>query len=66
MVGAGLVVLLLLFLNGLLADLPQTALAAVVITAALSLTDLRTNGRRWVFRSMAPMSANAPAEDAGA
>jgi high affinity sulfate transporter 1 len=40
-VGAGIVVLLLLFLNGLLADLPQTALAAVVITAALSLTDLR-------------------------
>ncbi len=40
-VGAGLVILLLLFLNGLLADLPQTALAAVVITAALSLTDLR-------------------------
>jgi MFS superfamily sulfate permease-like transporter len=39
-VGAGLVILLLLFLNGLLADLPQTALAAVVITAALSLTDL--------------------------
>ncbi len=39
-VGAGLVLLLLLFLNGLLADLPQTALAAVVITAALSLTDL--------------------------
>ena len=38
--GAGLVILLLLFLNGLLADLPQTALAAVVITAALSLTDL--------------------------
>ena len=41
-VGAGLVVLLLLFLNGLLADLPQTALAAVVITAALSLTDVRS------------------------
>ena len=40
LVGAGLVVLLLLFLNGLLADLPQTALAAVVITAALSLVDL--------------------------
>ena len=39
-VGAVLVVLLLLFFNGLLADLPQTALAAVVITAALSLTDL--------------------------
>jgi len=39
-VGAGLVVVLLLFLNSLLADLPQTALAAVVITAALSLMDL--------------------------
>ncbi len=38
-VGAGLVVVLLLFLNSLLADLPQTALAAVVITAALSLMD---------------------------
>jgi MFS superfamily sulfate permease-like transporter len=41
LVGAGLVAVLLLFLNGLLADLPQTALAAVVITAALSLVDLR-------------------------
>jgi high affinity sulfate transporter 1 len=41
LVGAGLVAILLLFLNGLLADLPQTALAAVVITAALSLMDLR-------------------------
>jgi high affinity sulfate transporter 1 len=41
LVGAGLVAALLLFLNGLLADLPQTALAAVVITAALSLLDLR-------------------------
>lgn len=40
LVGAGLVAVLLLFLNGLLADLPQTALAAVVITAALSLADL--------------------------
>ena len=38
-VGAGLVAVLLLFLNSLLADLPQTALAAVVITAALSLMD---------------------------
>src|SRR5699024_5237454 len=40
LVGAGLVALLLLVFNGLLADLPQTALAAVVITAALSLMDL--------------------------
>ena len=35
-----LVVVLLLFLNSLLADLPQTALAAIVIVAALSLMDL--------------------------
>jgi high affinity sulfate transporter 1 len=40
-VGAGLVALLLLFLNSLLADLPQSALAGVVIAAALSLTNLR-------------------------
>jgi high affinity sulfate transporter 1 len=39
-VGAALVVVLLLFLNSLLADLPQTALAAVVIVAALSLMDV--------------------------
>jgi MFS superfamily sulfate permease-like transporter len=39
LVGAGLVLILLLFLNGLLADLPQTTLAAVVIVAALSLMD---------------------------
>jgi MFS superfamily sulfate permease-like transporter len=39
-VGAALVVVLLLFLNGLLADLPQTALAAVVIVAARSLADV--------------------------
>lgn len=40
LVGAGLVVVLLLFLGSLLADLPQTTLAAVVIVAALSLMDL--------------------------
>jgi hypothetical protein len=40
LVGAGLVAVLLLFINGLLADLPQTALASVVITTALSLMDL--------------------------
>ena len=39
-VGAALVALLLLFFSSLLADLPQTALAAVVIAAALSLADL--------------------------
>lgn len=40
LVGAGLVAVLLLFLNSLLSGLPQTALAAVVIVAALSLMDL--------------------------
>lgn len=40
-VGAGLLVLLLLFFNSLLADLPQSALAAVVIAAALSLVNVR-------------------------
>lgn len=40
-IGAGLVAVLLLFLNSLLADLPQSALAGVVIAAALSLTNVR-------------------------
>ena len=40
LVGAGVVVVLLLFLPSLLADLPQSALAAVVIAAALSLVNL--------------------------
>ena len=41
LVGAGILVVLLLFFNSLLADLPQSALAAVVIAAALSLVNLR-------------------------
>src|SRR5262249_32977950 len=40
-IGAGVVVILLLFLNSLLSDLPQSALAGVVIAAALSLMNLR-------------------------
>jgi high affinity sulfate transporter 1 len=40
LVGAGIVALLLLVFNDLLANLPQTALAAVVIAAALSLVDV--------------------------
>jgi MFS superfamily sulfate permease-like transporter len=40
LVGAGVVVLLLVLFNSLLADLPQAALAAVVIAAALSLIDV--------------------------
>ena len=53
LVGAGVVAILLLFLNGLLADLPQTALAAVVITAALSLMDLEALARYWRVRRTA-------------
>ena len=40
LVGASVVVLLLLVFNSLLADLPQSALAAVVIAAAFSLMDV--------------------------
>ena len=40
LIGAGVVALLLLVFNSLLADLPQTALAAVVIAAATSLMDV--------------------------
>lgn len=40
LVGAGVVVLLLLFRPSLLADLPQSALAAVVIAAAFSLVNV--------------------------
>ncbi len=39
-VGAALVAILLLFLNSLLSDLPQAALAGVVIAAALSLANI--------------------------
>jgi high affinity sulfate transporter 1 len=53
LVGAGLVAVLLLFLNSLLADLPQTALAAVVITAALSLMDLAVLRRYFRVRKSA-------------
>ncbi len=52
-VGAALVAVLLLFLNSLLADLPQTALAAVVIVAALSLMDLPALRRYLVVRRSA-------------
>jgi high affinity sulfate transporter 1 len=52
-VGAGLVVVLLVFLNSLLAALPQTVLAAVVIGAAISLTDLGSLRRYWQVRRTA-------------
>ncbi len=40
LVGAGVVILMLVLVPSLLADLPQTALAAVVIMAAISLADV--------------------------
>jgi high affinity sulfate transporter 1 len=52
-VGAGVVVLLLVFFNGLLADLPNSALAAVVIAAALSLADFGLLARVWKVRRSA-------------
>ena len=53
LVGAGLVAILLLFLSGLLADLPQTTLAAVVIVAALSLLDFGILARYYRVRKSA-------------
>jgi MFS superfamily sulfate permease-like transporter len=52
-IGAGVVALLLLIFNDLLANLPQTALAAVVIAAALSLADLATLRRYYEVRRSA-------------
>ena len=50
LVGAGIVVSLLLFFNSLLADLPQSALAAVLIAAALSLLDLDALARYYRYK----------------
>jgi MFS superfamily sulfate permease-like transporter len=59
-IGAAVVAVLLLFLNDLVADLPNSALAAVVIAAALSLLDLRALVRYWqVRRSAAVLSVTA-------
>jgi high affinity sulfate transporter 1 len=52
-VGAGVVAALLLFFNSLLADLPQSALAAVLIAAALSLLDLGVLVRYYRVRKSA-------------
>ena len=51
LVGAGLVAVLLLFFNSLLADLPQSALAGVVIAAALSLMNLTALRKYWRVRT---------------
>lgn len=53
LVGAAIVLVLLVFLESLVADLPQSALAAVVIMAAVSLTDLPTLRRYWQVRRSA-------------
>jgi high affinity sulfate transporter 1 len=49
-IGAVVVVLLLVLFPSLLKDLPQTALAAVVISAAISLADLSVLGAYWRVR----------------
>jgi high affinity sulfate transporter 1 len=46
-VGAGAIVLMLVLVPGLLRNLPQPTLAAVVIAASLSLADLRGTRRLW-------------------
>jgi high affinity sulfate transporter 1 len=51
-VGAGLVALMLIVAPGLLRNLPQPTLAAVVIAASLSLADIPTMRRLWQQRRM--------------
>jgi high affinity sulfate transporter 1 len=46
-VGAGLIIVMLVLVPGLFRNLPQPALAAVVITAALSLADIPGTVRLW-------------------
>jgi high affinity sulfate transporter 1 len=61
-VGAGIVAVLLLFLSSMLTDLPQTALAAVVIAAAFTLMDIDALRRyRQVRRSALAISLVATA-----
>jgi MFS superfamily sulfate permease-like transporter len=50
--GAALIIVMIVFLPGLFKDLPQSALAAVVITAALSLADLPATARLWHQRKV--------------
>jgi high affinity sulfate transporter 1 len=47
LVGAGLIVLMLVLVPGLLSNLPNPTLAAVVIAASLSLADLPGSNRLW-------------------
>jgi high affinity sulfate transporter 1 len=50
LIGAGIVAVLLVFFPSVLADLPQAALAAIVISAALTLADLDALSRYWRVR----------------
>src|SRR3954451_6127215 len=50
--GAALIIVMIVFLPGLFQDLPQAALAAVVITAALSLADVPAVIRLWHQRKV--------------
>ncbi|HEX9358311.1 MAG TPA: sulfate permease [Streptosporangiaceae bacterium] len=45
--GAALIILMIVFVPGLFRNLPQPALAAVVITASLSLADIPGTARLW-------------------
>jgi high affinity sulfate transporter 1 len=45
--GAALIILMIVFVPGLFRNLPQPALAAVVITASLSLADIPATARLW-------------------
>ena len=51
-IGAALIVLMIVLLPGLFRTLPQAALAAVVITASLSLADLAGTRRLWHQRKV--------------
>src|SRR6185369_14934288 len=51
-VGAMLIIFMIVFVPGLLRDLPQPALAAIVITASLSLADLAGSARLWRQRKI--------------
>ena len=50
--GAALIIIMIVFLPGLFRNLPQPTLAAVVITASLSLADLPGTVRLWRQRKM--------------
>jgi high affinity sulfate transporter 1 len=51
-VGAALIILMIVLVPGLFRNLPQPALAAVVITASLSLADIPATARLWQQRKV--------------